>query len=480
MVSQIRASSIKRNLVNSISVVFGIIIFAVYLSIDLSLDSWVENQFDKSLVNKANYMKSLIKVSNDQVGFNDNIISDYQDEDIYYYQLWIHNQSLKRSPSLSEYPDFELLKLSLPLNTNQLLDVTLPNGEEGRAFISHFLPKSEQLATTDGHPVYLTIYQSANSLEHMLVLVDVLLIVTFFISVVVMRYIAVRIVDKGLKPLQTMNEKIKNISIDQNVITEIPEPNLPVEEIEPIRKELNTFIKANQSFLQNEKRLTGDIAHELKTPIAEIMSLSEVYIRYPDDERIGATYKQDMLKIAQRMKKIVDNLLLLQKTSSSMIQIESEAIDLYQMVSDIVEDLTFKFDNLDERIQIKIEQPLVFGDSFSLHTILVNLIDNALFYSPDNSLVTISLIEHQDILALEVRNQVRSELTEQDIVHLLEPMYQVDQSRTSNDRYGLGLSIVNNLCGLNGYKIDVSYQASEICFSIHSLEKGDGEMRKES
>ena len=55
MYKQSQTSSIKRNLVNSISLVFGIIIFAVYLSIDLSLDSWVDKQFDKSLVNKSNY-----------------------------------------------------------------------------------------------------------------------------------------------------------------------------------------------------------------------------------------------------------------------------------------------------------------------------------------------------------------------------------------------------------------------------------------
>ncbi|WP_417883245.1 sensor histidine kinase [Vibrio rumoiensis] len=481
MIIPVRASSIKRNLVNSISVVFGIIIFAVYLSIDLSLDSWIDNQFDKSLINKANYMKSLVKVSNGHLDFDDKVISDYEDEDIYYYQLWTQNQSLKRSQSLTEYPDIELLKLSLPLNTNQLLDVTLPNGEEGRAFLSHFLPESEQLSVTHEHPVYLTIYQSTNSLEHMLMLVDTLLIVTFFISIVVMRYIAVRIVDKGLKPLQTINAEIKKIKIDdQNSVTEIPTPYLQVEEIEPIRKELNTFIKANQAFLQNEKRLTGDIAHELKTPIAEIMSLSEVYIHYPDDERIGATYKQDMLKIAQRMKKIVDNLLLLQRTTSATIQIEHEVIDLYQLTTEVIEELAFKFESVSERVHIDIEQSLVVGDSFSLHTILVNLIDNALFYSPDNSVVTVALTEHQGSLVLEVRNQVRNELTAQDISQLLEPMYQVDQSRTSNDRYGLGLSIVNNLCGLNGYKIEVSYQAPEICFRIHSLDKGDDEMRKES
>ncbi|TVO32887.1 sensor histidine kinase [Vibrio algivorus] len=480
MYKQSQTSSIKRNLVNSISLVFGIIIFAVYLSVDLSLDSWVDKQFDKSLINKANYMKSLVKVSGDRLSFDDEHLSEFQeDEDVHFYQLWSSSGSFKRSKSLVQYPQIDLLQLSLPLNTNQLLDVTLPNGEEGRAFISYFLPESEQLSATHEHPAYLALYQSSRSSESMLVLIDILLIVTFFISIVVMRYIAIRIVDKGLKPLQTMNAQIKKIGIDQSSVTELPEPDLQFDEIEPIRKELNAFIKANQVFLQNEKRLTGDIAHELKTPIAEIMSLSEIYIRYPEDERIGATYKQDMLKIAQRMKKIVDNLLLLQKTSSATIQIELEAIDLYQLISEVIAELTFKYSDADSRIQILIDKPLIFGDSFSLHTILQNLIDNALFYSPEGSQITISLVTKQSNLVLEVRNQVCTVLTEQDIAQLLEPMYQADQSRTSNDRYGLGLSIVNNLCRLNDYQLDVVYQEREIGFRIQGIEHHSAEIRKE-
>ncbi|WP_417880936.1 sensor histidine kinase [Vibrio sp.] len=479
MYKQSQTSSIKRNLVNSISWVFGIIIFAVYLSIDLSIDSWVDKQFDKSLVNKANYMKSLVKVSGDRLSFDDDHLSEFQeDEDAHFYQFWSNSRSFKRSKSLEEYPKINLIKLTLPLNTNQLLDVTLPNGEEGRAFLSYFLPESEQRSVSHEHPAYFALYQSNHSSESMLVLIDILLVVTFFMSIVVMRYIAIRIVDKGLKPLQTMNAQIKQIGIDQSSVTEIPEPDLQFDEIEPIRQELNAFIKANQVFLQNEKRLTGDIAHELKTPIAEIMSLSEIYIRYPEDERIGATYKQDMFKIAQRMKKIVDNLLLLQKTSSATIQIELEAIDLYQLINEVIEELAFKFSDVDNRIQILIDKPLIFGDSFSLHTILQNLIDNALFYSPEGSQVTVSLIPAQAEVVLEVRNQVHTILTEQDIEYLLEPMYQADQSRTSNDRYGLGLSIVNNLCRLNGYQLDVVYQGGEICFRVQGLEDTSAEIGK--
>lgn len=472
MALKARTTSIKRNLVNSISVVFAIIIFGIYLFIDLSLDSWMDHQFDKSLLNKANYMKSLVKVSNDRLSFDDAMLSEIQDnDDRHYYQLWFKDHSFKRSASLSPYPDTNLLNVSLPLNTHQFVDVILPNGEEGRAFLSYFLPESEQLSSTHEHPAYLALYQSTHSLERMLVLLDMLLVVTFFLSILVMRYIAIRIVDKGLQPLLVMNDSIKHIDIAQNTTAEIPEPEQKVEEIEPIRKELNAFIKANQLFLQNEQRLTGDIAHELKTPIAEIMSLSEVYIRYPNDERIGQTYKQDMLKIAQRMKTIVDNLLLLQRTSSSMLVIEHNVIDLPQLVEEVIDDLSFKFAKAQARILIEMDVTQVIGDAFSLQTILTNLLDNALFYSPSDSMVRVSVELQPTGLVVAVANQVAVALTDKDMTHLLEPLYQADLSRTSNDRYGLGLSIVNNLCRLNHYQLDVNYEveSQQIYFSIQPL-----------
>lgn len=102
-------------------------------------------------------------------------------------------------------------------------------------------------------------------------------------------------------------------SSDQPAAGELELPEQVVEEIEPIRKELNRYIRSNRTLINNEKRITADIAHELKTPLAEMITLSEVYIRYPQDERISKTYQHDMLAIAKRMKAIVENLLLLQK-----------------------------------------------------------------------------------------------------------------------------------------------------------------------
>lgn len=143
-----------------------------------------------------------------------------------------------------------------------------------------------------------------------------------------------------------------------------------------------------------------------------------------------------------------------------MIHIEQEEMDINDLIQDIVNELAFKFDSIESRVHIELENDMILADHFSMHTMLINLLDNALFYSPEGSIVQIVVKEQGDGLQLIVGNEVTVALSTEDREHILDPMYQADQSRTSNDRYGLGLSIVDNLCRLNGYKLSIDHSNS--------------------
>lgn len=458
------AASMKKKLVNLMTTVFAVIIFAVYVSIDLSLDGWVDQEFDKSLVNKSNYLKTLLQEQDGRVifNFNSEFMPEFSDPDEpQYFQVWLDDHVLARSPSLAQYPKVDLERRALLLNTNQLIDVTLPDGGIGRGVISYF--HDDEFPNMA--PVYLAFYEPIGALDRLLWIVDLLLIVTFFLSIFLMRMLAVRIVESGLKPLAELNEEIKHLDIheDSKQVKEIKAPLKYYEEIEPIRQELNAFIQKNQKLLDAEKRLTGDIAHELKTPIAEIMSLSEVYQSFPNDQRIAATYSQDILQISGRLKKIVDNLLLLQRSSQLQHEQSLNVIDIHDILLMIMQELSFKFSDIESRIEINCEQDDFLADEFTIQTILTNLIDNALYYSPQQSKVRIHISLEEDTqnknqVKIEVRNELVHPLTAQDKENLLEPLYQVDQSRTSNDRHGLGLSIVNNLAQLSHYQLKIDHR----------------------
>ena len=460
--------SIKRNLINSLSAVFGFIVFGVFLSVDLSVDGWVDSQFDQAMLSKASSLKSHVNQVDGRIKVT--LDSEFAPEfnpgnDPQFFQIWQNENSLKRSASLKNYDDVELLKQELVLGSDKIVDVELPNGLPGRASLSYFTPKVEH-GSEQPHPVYLTIYKSDQSTQHSLLLIDVLLVSGFCLSLAIMRYLAIAIVDKGLKPLDSLNQELKSMLVDEKAgsgkqggvrATLLSTPEQRVEEIEPIRQEINNYIRNNLKLLANEKRITGDIAHELKTPISEIIALTEVYIRYPNDLRIGETYKQDILSIANRMRTIVEKLLLLQRTASTSIERHIEPIKLEELLQHILRELSFKQRNIDHQVALHchVRTP-VWGDRFSLETVLVNLLDNALYYGVKERRVDIVARTFEQAVELKVINYVSETLQAEQLEKLTDPLFQVDLARSDATRHGLGLSIVSNLCSLNGWRLMLS------------------------
>lgn len=463
------STSIERNLINSISLIFGVILLIVFICVDQGLDIWVQKQFDQGMIDQANYLKSQIKTNNQQtvITFDKHFMPGFnRTKHPRFFQLWQHNKTLMRSKTLQHYPQDNLIHPKLAIGKDKVVQVVMPNGELGRASLSYFIPLNANHKT---EPFYLTIYRSAKALDNLLWLVDILLISSFILAMGTMRYITKKLIIKGLKPLDKINEELINYrnlkeTIDREVYFPIPPKS--VKEIDPIRHELNEFIHKNNQLIDNEKRITADIAHELKTPIAEMITLSEVHISYPNDKRISQTYAQDMLNIAQRMKVIVENLLLLQKASSSSFKTIIKDINLVHLMDKIKDSLRFKYPLLNQKLSIQ-EQSFeqLRADEFSLSVIIKNLIDNALFYSSKDSQITIAWHKDSNSKQFRISNQTDSAVSAEQIKNLTKPLYQIDSSRTNIDHYGLGLSIVKKLCEKNNYQLNFSQNEKNI-FSV--------------
>ena len=214
--------------------------------------------------------------------------------------------------------------------------------------------------------------------------------------------------------------------------------------------------------VDNEKRITSDIAHEIKTPIAELITLTEVHQRFPDDERLAKTFTSDILQISNRMKVIIENLLLLQRTSHSL-SVYKEPIEITTLLSKVIHDLNFKYDDIKQRVVLNNTlQHTIFADEFCLKTIITNLLDNALFYSVPNTAINITINDDTQDVVFTITNPSSINNSQQEVDNLVQPLFHYDDSRSNNERYGLVLSIVDNICKINDYEL-----------SINQLENGD-------
>ena len=118
------------------------------------------------------------------------------------------------------------------------------------------------------------------------------------LAVIAVRLIVFNVVERGLKPIEQLNTELQQISLNSE-ISAINTENLP-EELIVIANGINHFIRENKTLYSREKRITSDIAHELKTPIAELLNLSEVAIKFPHEKQLVDNFKVDVLNITER------------------------------------------------------------------------------------------------------------------------------------------------------------------------------------
>jgi len=115
--------------------------------------------------------------------------------------------------------------------------------------------------------------------------------------------------------------------------------------------------------------------------------------------------------------------------------------------------------------RINIESPaslFIQSDYFCIEAILTNLINNALYYSPQRSIVDIAVKTSEENTALSISNELSVAMNDNDLKHLFEPLWQKDKSRTSEDHFGLGLSIVKRLCHQMDIEISVHFKSKEV------------------
>lgn len=461
--------SIKKEIIRSITILPAVILFSLFLAIDIVLDDWLDERFDESLRTKSNYLKELVQVNKEGVyfDFTGEFMPEFERQsNAQYFQLWVDSKPFERSDSLQSFPNVQLSKQILKINRSKIIDVILPDGRAGRVIMHYFHPQvASRLRSTVPpyqHTVFFTVAISNENFSNALIAMDIILWLLFFGFIIAIRYLVTFQIDKGLKPLSLLNKEIAKLKVDKSTssLNRLSDEYI---EIAPIRAELFRFIEFSQQTLKEEQRLSADIAHELKTPISEVISLSEMHIQYPNDLRISETYAQDMLSIAQRMKHIVNNLMMLNQSDEYLLKQQNENVELISAINDLLETIQTTHVDLIKRIKINnsLLKKTLNLDIISFNLIVTNLINNALFHSPAHSEIHLKIENgEKGYPQISIRNHLDSPISDGQLQHIFKPLYQIDKARSENSHYGLGLAIVDKLCVINHYTIDVT-QSSE-------------------
>jgi two-component system phosphate regulon sensor histidine kinase PhoR len=210
--------------------------------------------------------------------------------------------------------------------------------------------------------------------------------------------------------------------------------------------------------LDQQERWVSDVAHELKTPLTALLLVGDSLAGTVTDH--NAVLVERLLKELRRMQELVGDLLELSRLENVVpgVGIRGEEINLLALLRDVWNGIKPLADQKEIQINIfpeilneQANQPMVFADRRRLHRALLNLLDNALKFSPAGGEILVDLQWSSDWVRIGIGDQGGG-LSEQDLEHMFDRFYRGDTSRYRQHRggSGLGLAIVQQIALAHG------------------------------
>lgn len=263
----------------------------------------------------------------------------------------------------------------------------------------------------------------------------------------------------------SLNRRIETIALDQELIQ--------------LGNVLNaTFGRLEQSFTRLTQ-FTADASHELRTPLAVIQCQMELALGKP---RTPESYQQTLevcLKSSDRMRSLIDGLLVLARTDAERLELRPVAVDLRDVAEDAISHLQDKAASAEIELECVVpeENLKVLADPRFLAQIPANLIDNAIQHTPAGGKISVEVRREGDKAVLAVRDTGPG-IAAEHITHLFERFYRVDAGRSRrHGGSGLGLAICRSLVEAHNGTITCESRPGEgclfkVCLPIASEDAG--------
>jgi len=458
--------SIKRQTIVAVIAGSVLVLFAGSVFLDVMIGFELQKMFDTTLLDKARALETLTEQDRTGVEFEfaDEVMGEFEDEnDPQFFQLWLNDNVVKeRSHSLGSG---NLPRLQTPLNQHSFVDITLPDGRPGRLIEIVFNPRIDVLDEKDiregkddpqalnywpqnveRQRATLVVARERVSLQNLRFANRVIIAGAMLSVLLVLAILIKKFVSSGLLPLDQLAAQVRRVD-ERSLHSRIMHEGAQAIELAPIEQQINRLLERLEAVFQREKRFSSDVAHELRTPLAELKSLAEVGSIKLDDPQITQAFFDDVKSISAQMERLVTSLLGLARADADLLRVHAEEISLAALVDSA---WTTAANDLFKDKQFKNEIPAdlrVRTDAEKLEVILRNLLGNAASYSPPKACVRIWAIHGDEGVELNIENPT-VDLEAADICLMRERFWRKEQARSpSSGHAGLGLALVEALAG---------------------------------
>lgn len=247
----------------------------------------------------------------------------------------------------------------------------------------------------------------------------------------------------GLKPVAQVTKVAASMSAG-SLKERIPMDSVP-RELELLVTSFNAMLARLEESFARLSNFSADIAHELRTPISNLRTHTEVILtkkRAPED------YEENLysnLEDLNRLSSIIDGMLFLAKSDNGLVLPAKEKIELRSVVEKLFEYYQLLADDTGVKLQV-VGHGAVNGDRTMLDRTISNLLSNALRYTPPDCTISVKIEPLGDMISLSVENP-GEEIAVEHLPRLFDRFYRVDPARreSATNHAGLGLAIVKSL-----------------------------------
>ncbi|MEX3956147.1 heavy metal sensor histidine kinase [Trinickia sp. EG282A] len=254
-------------------------------------------------------------------------------------------------------------------------------------------------------------------------------------------------VRRGMRPLRRLAAQTASISMG-TLSTRIAQRDAP-RELDPLIDAFNAMLDRLERGFTQLKQVSADMAHDLRTPIGNLLGLTEVGLSQVRDiayyqRLLGSNFEE-----LQRMSKMIDNMLFLARTEHADNAIEPKKL----LLADEFERMQEYFEGLAEERNVGFEwraEGYVWADPLLLRRALANLLANAVRYADPGTSISTVAEQGPDGTAICVENRGPT-IEPHHLERIFDRFYRADASRhRSSESSGLGLSIVRSIMSLHG------------------------------
>lgn len=332
--------------------------------------------------------------------------------------------------------------------------------KDGQKWVVVNMPREKDGIVTGYVRLARSLWHEENTLDKLLTMFMFGIPITLIISLGGGYFLALR----AFTPIDRIIKTTQEISHSNLSCRLVNDRNNSNDEVARLTQTLNQLLNRLENAFNRQKQFSADASHELRTPIAVISAQVEEAL---SSSKTTEDYREALLLIKKQtdhMSHLVKQLLLLSRGDDNNNQLEREIFNLTELIDVIVEEI----ENISRKKSIKINKKVsehniyINADQSRITELLLNLMDNAIEYSNENSLIEIRLNRiNEDQVEIKVIDD-GSGIPAEHLDNIFDRFYQADKSRwRKRGGTGLGLSICHWIVESHGGSIKVTSKINQ-------------------